>query len=128
MEVIYTKERIKEIRKIAGKTQGEFAEILTLSKSMISQVETGAAILSDRSIRDICRIFHVNEAWLRSGEGDMYIPETKNQQIASFMNSVMEEVDESIRKKLILALSRLDDSDWAVLEKIATEMVKEKEG
>lgn len=95
---------------------------------MVAQVETEKEKFSDRSIRDICREFHVNEAWLRSGEGDMYIPETKNQQIASFMNSVMEEVDESIRKKLILALSRLDDSDWAVLEKIATEMVKEKEG
>lgn len=126
--MIKTKDRIKQIRKDYGLNQSEFSERLGLSRTFIAQVETDREKFSDRSIRDICREFHVSEAWLRSGEGDMYIPETKNQQIASFMNSVMEEVDESIRKKLILALSRLDDSDWAVLEKIATDMVKEKEG
>ena len=69
-------------------------------------------------------IFNVNEEWLRYGTGDPYVPKTQNQQIASFMNSVMEDVDESVKKKLILALSRLDDSDWEVLEKIALEMIK----
>lgn len=71
--------RIKLIRKNAGVTQSEFAEVLGLSRSMISQVEAGMQVFSDRSLRDICRIYGVNEDWLRTGEGEPYAPKSRNE-------------------------------------------------
>ncbi len=50
-------------------TQAEFADKILLSQNFIAQVESGKKIPSDRTISDICRIFDINEAYLRYGTG-----------------------------------------------------------
>ena len=69
----------------------------------------------------------INEDWLRTGEGEMFKKRTRNQEILAFANDVMEDVDDSFKKRFIRALSKLNASDWEVLEKIANELTK-KEG
>lgn len=65
--------RVKQIRKDAKKTQQAFAESIGLSQNFIAQYETGKKEnISDRTIRDICRTYNVNEDWLRTGNGEMY--------------------------------------------------------
>lgn len=66
------KHRIKSVRENAGLSQGKFAERLNISRNFANQIETGGRKPSDRTILDICRVFHINENWLRTGEGDMY--------------------------------------------------------
>lgn len=66
--------RIKELRKILKLTQPEFAQKLNLSGNFIFLIEKGERKPSDRTIADICRIFNVNENWLRTGEGEKFIP------------------------------------------------------
>ena len=60
-------ERIKRVRKEANLTQEAFSSKLGLSRNFIAQTETGAKIPSDRTIKDICREFNINEEWLRHG-------------------------------------------------------------
>ena len=120
------KDRIKLIREGADEkkklSQQEFANSLGLSRNMIAQVEMGTRILSDRSIRDICRIYKVNEEWLRTGNGEMKQPRSDNEIIAKFVNDVLEAKSEDIRKRLKNALSQLDEREWKVLEEIAKKM------
>lgn len=118
--------RIKKIRKDADVTQVEFAQVLGLSRSMISQVEAGMQIFSDRSIRDICRIYNVNEEWLRTGIGEPYVPRTRNEEIADFLNSIMEDEPDSIRRIFIETFSKLPYEAWVVLDQLAEEYVKNK--
>ena len=66
------KNRIKQVRKNANLTQKKFADALNISQNFANQVETGNRNPSDRTILDICRVFNINENWLRTGEGDMY--------------------------------------------------------
>lgn len=117
--------RIIELRKINNLSQEKFAEKLNLSRNFINQVETGKKNFSDRTILDICREFNVNEDWLRTGEGEMRKELTRNQEIQSFANDIMENVDESFKKRFMLALSKLNESDWETLEKIVNELSKE---
>ena len=120
------KDRIKLIREGAYEkkklSQQEFANSLGLSRNMIAQVEMGTRILSDRSIRDICRIYKVNEEWLRTGNGEMKQPRSDNEIIAKFVNDVLEAKSEDIRKRLINALSQLDERELKVLEELAEKM------
>ena len=120
------KDRIKLIREGADEkkklSQQEFANSLGLSRNMIAQVEMGTRILSDRSIRDICRIYKVNEEWLRTGNGEMKQPRSDNDIIDKFVNDVLEAKSEDIRKRLINALSQLDEQELKVLEEIAKKM------
>lgn len=68
-------DRIKELRKLLKITQNEFADRLNLSRNFIFMVEKGDRQPSDRTISDICREFNVSEHWLRTGEGEPFIPE-----------------------------------------------------
>lgn len=116
-------ERIKEIRKYYKLTQTDFANKLGLSQNFITQLETGSKKPSDRTISDICRIFSINETWLRSGEGEMKLELTKNQEIAQFLNEVMAEDDEDFKKNFIEALASLSDNEWQAFASITRKIV-----
>lgn len=74
--------RIKEIRKSENLTQQEFADRLGVKRSNIGSYETGARIPSDAVIALICREFHISEAWLRSGVGEMKADMTLKQELS----------------------------------------------
>ena len=65
-------ERVTQVRKELKLNQEDFAKKLNLSRNFINQVECGKKNMSDRTILEICREFHVNEQWLRTGEGEMF--------------------------------------------------------
>lgn len=115
-------ERIIELRKTLKKSQAKFAKEIGLSVTFINLVENGNRNLSDRTISDICRIYDVNEEWLRTGNGEMRQPRSENQIIAEFVNDVMESKSEDFRKRLINALSQLDEDEWKVLEDLANNL------
>lgn len=119
-------ERIKIIRKNAGLTQSDFANKLDLSRNFICMVESGERLPSDRTINDICSKFHVDENWIRTGKGDMYISRSRNQEIVDFMNDVIECKDDDFKKQLIISLTKLDEAQWKVLSDIAESFVNNK--
>lgn len=120
-------ERLRIVRESLGYTQTEFAERLKLTRNFISLVETGQRILSDRSINDVCREFNVREQWLRTGEGEMFQPKTRKQEIADFMGKVLNSEPDDLRSRLVEALAQLDESDWVTLAKIAKKMLREEQ-
>lgn len=65
-------ERIKKIRSDKKLTQQKFAESIHLKRNTVGNYEIDLIEPSDRAIADICRVFDVNENWLRTGEGDVY--------------------------------------------------------
>ena len=66
-------ERIKELRKALGLTQTAFGERIGLKQNSVALIEAGRAT-SDQTIFAICREFRVNEDWLRTGAGEMFVP------------------------------------------------------
>lgn len=116
--------RIKEVRKANNLTQDEYAEKLRISKNYVCLLETGKKAPGDRLISDICREFNVSEDWLRHGEGEMFVPLTRDQEIADFMGEVLADPDASPRKALICAVKKLGPEEWATLAKVAREWVE----
>lgn len=62
-------QRLKEIRKSKSMTQQEFAEVLGVTKTHMSKIETESANPSESLIRTICFTFGISELWLKTGEG-----------------------------------------------------------
>lgn len=81
--------RIKEVRKAAGLTLEKFGERIGISNSACSALEKGKNNPSEQSIRAICREFRVREEWLRTGEGEMYLQLTPDQERAAFLSAVI---------------------------------------
>lgn len=68
-------ERIKKVRLHSGLTQEEFANRIRVTKSSVSSLESGRNNPSDRTIELICSKFGINPIWLKTGEGDMTVPQ-----------------------------------------------------
>lgn len=111
------KDRIKALRERLGKSQDEFGKDLGLTRNYISLIENGQRNLSDQSIKVLCSLYDVNEKWLRTGNGEMFITKTKNEQINEMLIDVLKCEDSDFKKRLITALSKLDDTGWNALEK-----------
>mgnify|MGYP001234932858 CR=1 FL=1 len=77
--------RIEAVRKHEGLTQEQFADRINLSRNYLWMLENGSRTPSDRTISDICREFGVREAWLRTGEGEMFVQDTQSEQVAAFL-------------------------------------------
>lgn len=68
-------ERMKELRKSLKLTQEEFAARIGVKRSTIGNYELNRNEPTDSVVALVCREFRVNEQWLRTGEGDMFLPE-----------------------------------------------------
>ena len=116
--------RVRELRKELGLTLEKFGKSLGVGKTAISKIENGENGLTDQMILSICREFNANEEWLRTGEGDMFVPLTRSEAIAEFAGSLMKEEDASFKKRLIEALAKLNEQEWEVLEGIARKLTE----
>ncbi len=117
--------RIKEVRKSAGLTQQEFADRLGIPRSNVGGYETGARAPADAAVKLICREFHINELWLRTGEGKMTAPVNRDAELAAFLGEVMRGESEDFRRRLLAVLSRLDFEEWKLLESMAVKLAAE---
>ena len=120
------KERLKELRKALGLTQQEFADRLHIKRTNIGNYEVGVSLPTDSVIALICREFNVSEEWLRNGTGEMFIPMTRDEEIATFIGGIQADVDDTFKKRLISVLAKLDEEEWSLLEKIAEDIVNSK--
>lgn len=120
-------QRIKEVRLHLGLNQSEFGERLAVTGAAISRIEAGNREASNQVVLAICREFNVREQWLRTGDGEMFQPKTRKQEIADFMGKVLNSESDDLRSRLVEALAQLDESDWAMLAKIAKKMLREEQ-
>lgn len=118
-------ERIKQLRQALGMTQQEFADHLHIKRGAVANYEVGRNA-SDTVIAMICREFSVNERWLRTGEGEMFLQRSTEDEIAAFMGDVLKDEPDNFRRQFIAALARMDDSGWAVLEKFINDFNDKK--
>ncbi len=118
--------RIALIRKKENCNQDAFAESLGLTKNFISLIETGKREPSDRTIKDICRIYNINEDWLRTGQGEMYLPQSRETEIAKFTLDLLKDEPDSFKNRLVSVLAKLDEEHWKLLAEIAEGLTKKE--
>ena len=118
-------ERIKKLRKALGLTQQEFAEKIGVKRNTVAQYEIGRNEPIDAVFTLICKTYNVNEDWLRSGVGSMFVEKARDQQIKDFVDSAMRGESTSFKCRLLSVLSRLNEQEWAVLEQKLRELLAE---
>lgn len=120
--------RLKKLRNELEMTQQEFADVLGTARGNISAYEVGKNAPSDAVISLICKTDfpqgRVNETWLRTGEGEMFIEASRDERIATFVGDILKDEEETFKKKFISMLAALDESDWEVIQKMVELMQK----
>lgn len=116
--------RISKVVEKSGLTKTDFGKRIGISQAYTSQLCSGVKIPSDRTIGDICREFGCNEVWLRTGEGEPYREESRQEQIMRFAVQTVKGSDE-FRKAFVSMLAKLDPEDWENLAKIFDKLTEE---
>lgn len=104
-------ERISELRKSLKLTMEDFGKKLGVTRSAISNIESGKRNLTEQMILSICREFCVNEEWLRTGNGEMFL-ETP----ASLLEALAEKYGFSDREYAFIAeFAKLGEKERSVI-------------
>ncbi|WP_252242913.1 helix-turn-helix transcriptional regulator [Clostridium sp. ZS2] len=106
-------ERIKQIRKEKKLSQAEFGKNINLSQNHISSIEKGVRSITDRIINDICKIYNVNENWLRTGEGNIY---------RDPFDSLV--IDDPEIKEFLISFKQIDESMQQTIKEMVRKIAK----
>ncbi len=118
-------ERLKKLRKTLDLTQQQLAEHLGVKRNTVAQWELGINAITEQVITSICREFDVNKEWLRTGEGEMFVIRSDEEELAAFFGDILND-GSSFKKRFISALAALDTEDWEVIEKFINSIIAEK--
>lgn len=113
-------ERIRDLRNALNLTQQEIADKLGTSRGNIAGYETGRRSPSDAVVSLICREFNVNEEWLRSGQGDMFIKKLPVDEVSDYVEDLLEYSGEGNRFfdiiiEMMKTYKELDDKSQVVI-------------
>lgn len=102
----------------------EFAKSIKVSQGFVSQMCSGASSPSDRTIELICQQYGCDEVWLRTGEGEPFRQETRQEMIMRFAVQTVKGSNE-FRRALVSMLATLDDSEWDGLENLLDKLLEQ---
>lgn len=121
-------ERIKQVRKLKKLSQTAFGEPLGASRDMINNVENGRAAVSDMMIAAICRVYNVDEVWLRTGAGQPFAQKSRRDVIDEYIGQLSEGKRSDIEQLLIEFMAETSVEEWkelsAVFRRLADKLNK----
>ena len=121
MEVIILEiyDRVKYLRKdFLHLTHDEFSKKLNISRANVANIESGRVSITERTVQDICRIFSINEDWLRFGHGDIERPPMgKGNELVELIADLVQ-TDDDFSKQFIIEYLKLSDDEKEVIKKI----------
>lgn len=119
-------ERVRALRKELGLTLQAFGDRLGVTRATVSRIENGVNNLTDQMVVSICREYGVSEGWLRDGDGEMFVPVTRNEKIARFAGELMKDETPDFRRQLVEILADLNDEQWDALADFAEKLANIK--
>ena len=117
--------RITELRDALKLTQKAFGARLGVTDAEISSIESGRRNLTEQMEISICREFNVNKEWLRTGEGEMFLQLSRDEEISAYLGQIMSDDDDNFRRRLISVLTRLDEEGLELVVRMAERLAAE---
>lgn len=68
-------QRLRELRKKMGYSQNDFANIMGISRSFLSEVESGKSGITTDPLTKLMIGLNININWLLTGDGEIFIEE-----------------------------------------------------
>ena len=101
------KNRLKELRTVLGLNQEEFASALKIGRSTIANYEAGTRAPVASVISLISQKWNVNEEWLRTGEGQMFVDVSRADELQRLIEETMSDESGEIKRRIATAVLRL---------------------
>lgn len=121
------KDRIKAIRNSKKLSQEAFAKDLGVSIANIKSYESDRRNPSDAFILLLCSKYKVNEEWLRTGEGEMFAPLSREAEIAEMTAQMFKDGDNSLKFQLQKVIAGMTEEEISLLRDIAKRWLDQEE-
>lgn len=118
--------RIAAVIQASGLTKTAFAERVKVSQQHISRLAKDGTP-SDRTILDICREFNVSERWLRTGEGEMFVRLSREEEITKFAMEIIRDPDSEFQRQLLTTMARLEPAQWKLMEQMLDQLLQQRQ-
>ena len=106
--------RLVKIRETLKISQDELGTKIGISRFSVSNYESGKRNITERVIKDICREFDVNEEWLRTSEGEMFVELPEGTELGKYIADVIGGEDDFI-KNIIISYMKLDEKNKKII-------------
>jgi transcriptional regulator with XRE-family HTH domain len=120
-------ERLKAIRASLKLSQSKFAEEMFVTRDVISNYEIGRVQPTDLFISTLCEKYRINEDWLRTGEGEMKVPASRESEIAEITATMFKSVETDIRYQLMRIVSQMTEEQLETFRDVAKQLVENTE-
>ena len=118
-------ERIRHLRKdVLGLTLDKFSKALGVSRSAISDIESGRNALSNQMVMLMRKVYNANEEWLRNGEGEIFKQLDDEERTAEIASYVIDLDPDSDEFKVYELLKDLDSENISKILRIAEILAK----
>lgn len=94
-------------------SRAKFGEPIGMTDSEIKNIEYGLTEIREVMIRPLCAYYGVNEHWFRTGEGDPFLPVSRQEEIGAIAADAAECDPEEARRFFIDLIG--DESDARIL-------------
>lgn len=118
--------RIAAVIQASGLTKTAFAERVKVSQQHISRLAKDGTP-SDRTIVDICREFGVSEHWLRTGDGEMFVRLSREEEITKFAMLVIRDPNSEFQRDLLATMAKLEPAQWKLMEQMLDDLISQRE-
>ncbi len=119
--MITINERIKQIRKAYNMNQTDFGARIGVKQGSVAGYESGARTPVDAVILSICREFDISEEWLRTGQGEMKLIASENEEVMKYAGMLLKDKEDFVAQKIkrfIVGYEKLDANDKKVVENL----------
>ena len=119
--------RKKLLRKALELNQTDFGARIGVKQGTVAAYESGARVPLDSVGVSICREFGVSESWLRSGEGEMFLQLSREEEITKFCMSIIRDPDSEFQRQFVSVLARLEPPQWQLLSDMADKLLAQRD-
>ena len=116
--------RIKILRNELKLSQTAFGKIIGISRDAVNNLENGRAEIKDLVVKMMCSEFKVNEEWLRTGEGEMFI--TLDEEFADIVSEAFLKGGDEY-KELMIKVSKMSEKEFKLISDFAKLIIESKE-
>lgn len=111
--------RLVTLRYDKHMTQAEFAAGIGSIQATYSNYESGRVEPPSVVVDNICKTYGVRREWLETGEGEMYVAQSIDEQLAFFVADILGGTAPEFARRLIAEMARMPVSKWDALEDFA---------
>lgn len=116
-------DRIKQLRLTLGLSQEEFGNRLGMGRGAITNIELKKVEPKPLLVSLICREFGISETWLRTGEGEMFLPMDADEELARVLTEIKLSDGQPI-KSIIKSYWSMDDVGKSVIRQLVADLAE----